>query len=92
MASGGVSSKFTVQTVVVRRNSRMSPRRGRSLVDDHEAADVKTEDLFMFTLESAPGIRRCKQRRRRHLPASDLARLIWCPNNSDTRLVLTNPN
>ena len=33
MASGGGSSKFTVQTVVVRRNSRMPLRRGRSLVD-----------------------------------------------------------
>ena len=33
MASGGVRSTFTVQTVVERRNSRMSLRRGRSLVD-----------------------------------------------------------
>ena len=33
MASGGGSSKFTVQTVVVRRNSRMFMGRGRSLVD-----------------------------------------------------------
>ena len=33
MAPGGGSSKFTVQTVVVRRNSRMTMRRGRSLVD-----------------------------------------------------------
>ena len=33
MASGWGSSKFTVQTVVVWRNSRMSLRRGRSLVD-----------------------------------------------------------
>ena len=33
MASSGGSSKFTVQAVVVRRNSRMSLRRGRSLVD-----------------------------------------------------------
>ena len=33
IASGGGSSKFTVQTVVVRRNSQMSTRRGRSLVD-----------------------------------------------------------
>ena len=33
MASGGGSSKFTVQTVVVRRNSRISLRRGRSFVN-----------------------------------------------------------
>ena len=46
MASGGVSSKFTVMTVVVRRNSRMSLMRDRSLVDDHVAAEVKTEDYF----------------------------------------------
>ena len=54
MASGEVSSKFTVLTVV-RRNSRMSLRRGRSLVDDHVEAEVKTEDWLTLAVESAPG-------------------------------------
>ena len=38
MASGGGSSKFTVQTVVVRRNSRMRhSRRDRSFVDSRDS-------------------------------------------------------
>ena len=69
-ASGGGSSKFTVQT-------HECLRRGRSLVDDHMAAEVKTEDWLTLTVESVPGIRQCNMHRRRyHLPASDPARLI----------------
>ena len=37
MASGGGSSKCTVQTAVVWCNSRMSLRRGRSLVDSRDS-------------------------------------------------------
>ena len=67
MASGGGSSKFTVQTVVVRRNSRMSMGRGRSLVDsrgsggeDERLVDVgcgersRTRNFYLQTLQHKP--------------------------------------
>ena len=84
MASGWGSSKFTVQTVVVRCNSQMSMRRGRSFVASRGCGGEVGRLVDVDCGESAPG-------RTSMLATTEISSagfgsgstyIIYCPNNS----------